>query len=92
MVAALPAVNASLNALAATCLVLGWGAIRRRDRVVHARWMVAAFGLSTLFLVSYLVYHSLHGDTPFQGPGPDPARVLLRPDLPTSWSRSPPSP
>jgi putative membrane protein len=31
--------------------------------------MVAAFASSSLFLVSYVVYHALHGDTPFRGTG-----------------------
>ena len=69
-VAFLPAVNAALNAMAATCLVFGFLAIRRKERVRHARWMKGAFGFSTLFLVSYLIYHAAHGDTPFQGQGP----------------------
>jgi putative membrane protein len=65
----LPAVNASLNALSATCLVLGYRAIRRGARDVHQRFMQGAFAFSSLFLVSYIVYHSLHGDTPFPGQG-----------------------
>lgn len=31
--------------------------------------MLAAFGVSTLFLVSYVVYHSLEGSRPFTGQG-----------------------
>jgi putative membrane protein len=31
--------------------------------------MVTAFALSSLFLVGYLVYHSVHGDTKFSGIG-----------------------
>jgi putative membrane protein len=40
-----------------------------RRQGVHKRFMLAAFVASTLFLVSYVIYHSLHGDTPFQGVG-----------------------
>ena len=65
----LPAVNASLNALAATLLTAGWVAIRRGARRVHQYLMVSAFGASSLFLVSYLAYHWVHGDTRFQGVG-----------------------
>jgi putative membrane protein len=36
--------------------------------------MVSAFAASSLFLVCYLAYHYLHGDTKFQGVGP--VRVL----------------
>jgi putative membrane protein len=65
----LPAVNASLNALAATLLLCGYLAIRRRNWRVHRFFMVAAFAASSLFLVSYLVYHAVHGDTRYLGTG-----------------------
>lgn len=63
----LPAVNASLNATAAVLLVLGWAAIRRGRRDQHPYYMVGAFVASSLFLVSYLVYHWVHGDTKYVG-------------------------
>ena len=63
----LPAVNASLNALAGTLLLCGYVAIRRRKWRVHRFFMVAAFAASSLFLVSYLVYHAVHGDTHYVG-------------------------
>jgi putative membrane protein len=31
--------------------------------------MLSALGASTLFLISYITYHSLHGDTKFAGQG-----------------------
>jgi putative membrane protein len=65
----LPAVNAGLNSLATAFLVAGWLAIRRRAVRVHKRFMVAAFAASALFLVSYLTYHYVHGDTRYQGSG-----------------------
>jgi putative membrane protein len=65
----LPAVNASLNGLATILLAAGWIAIRRRAVRVHKRLMVAAFAASALFLVSYLTYHYVHGDTRYQGEG-----------------------
>ena len=65
----LPAVNALLNAVSACLLIAGYRAIRRQRQAVHKRFMLAAFVTSTLFLVTYVVYHSLHGDTPFQGVG-----------------------
>ena len=65
----LPAVNAGLNALSASLLVAGWVMIRRGARRVHQYCMVTAFGTSTLFLVSYLTYHWVHGDTRFGGSG-----------------------
>ncbi len=65
----LPAVNASLNALAALLLGAGWVAIRRGAVRAHQRLMVTAFAVSVVFLVSYLVYHYVHGDTRYAGTG-----------------------
>ena len=66
----LPAVNATLNAIAAALLVYGYILIRRRELERHRRVMLAAFGVSALFLVSYLVYHANVGSRPFPGRGP----------------------
>src|SRR5512140_1678625 len=59
----LPALNALLNGTSAVLLVLAYRAVRARNLAGHARLMLAALGASALFLVSYVVYHSLHGDT-----------------------------
>jgi putative membrane protein len=66
----MPAVNASLNALSASLLLAGWVAIRRQARRVHQYLMVSAFTSSALFLVGYLAYHYVHGDTRYAGTGP----------------------
>ncbi|HEX2254714.1 MAG TPA: DUF420 domain-containing protein [Thermoanaerobaculia bacterium] len=66
----LPAVNASLNALAAVLLVIGWVLIRRGRRQAHRNVMLAAVAVSALFLTSYLVYHFQVGSVRFQGQGP----------------------
>ena len=66
----LPALNATLNAIAATLLVYGYILIRRRQLEQHRRVMLAAFAVSALFLVSYLVYHANAGSRPFPGRGP----------------------
>jgi putative membrane protein len=68
-VLALPAANASFNALSAICLILGYINIRRGNRVVHMRFMLSATTFSALFLVSYITYHFFHGDTKFPGHG-----------------------
>jgi putative membrane protein len=68
-VSALPAANATFNSLSAICLILGYINIRRRNRVVHMRFMLTATVFSALFLVSYIVYHYFHGDTRFPGQG-----------------------
>lgn len=66
----LPAVNATLNAIAGTLLVLGYVKIRQGRMETHRRFMLAAFATSALFLVSYLVYHANVGSRPFPGQGP----------------------
>jgi uncharacterized membrane protein YozB (DUF420 family) len=65
----LPAVNAILNASSAVLLSTGYRFIRRRQVHAHKLCMVAAFGTSTLFLISYLTYHYHVGSRPFQGQG-----------------------
>jgi uncharacterized membrane protein YozB (DUF420 family) len=65
----LPALNASLNALSALFLLLGWACIRARRRDAHRAFMLAAFGSSALFLISYLVYHFQVGSVRFRGEG-----------------------
>ena len=65
----LPKANAIFNSLSAICLVLGYINIRRRNRVVHMRFMVSATVFSSLFLLSYITYHYFHGDTRFPGQG-----------------------
>ena len=65
----LPGVNALLNALAAVLLVVGYLFIRSGRRQAHKRCMLAAFGCSVLFLVSYLYYHWQVGSVRFQGQG-----------------------
>ncbi|HEX6902777.1 MAG TPA: DUF420 domain-containing protein [Thermoanaerobaculia bacterium] len=66
---ALPTVNASLNALAAVLLVIGYILIRRRKLVAHRNVMTAALVCSVLFLISYLVYHAEVGSRRFPGTG-----------------------
>ncbi len=63
----LPALNALLNALSATCLILGVRAIRRGRARVHMRFVLSACSFSVVFLISYITHHFLHGDTPFLG-------------------------
>lgn len=66
----MPAVNALCNGLSASCLLLGYVAIRQRAVQLHRLCMVSAFAFSTIFLVGYLAYHFVHGDTKFTGQGP----------------------
>lgn len=66
---ALPAINASLNALSAVLLVTGYILIRNRQREAHKYAMLAAFSVSVLFLISYLVYHYQVGSVRFPRTG-----------------------
>ena len=59
----LPLLNAVLNALATAALVTGYYEIRRRRIPRHRAAMFAAFFFSSIFLVSYLVNFTLHGET-----------------------------
>ena len=65
----LPTVNASLNALAALFLVIGFYFIRKRNIAAHRACMLTAFSCSVLFLVSYLVYHYQAGSVRYPGTG-----------------------
>ncbi len=65
----MPAVNAGLNTLATVLLTSGWFAIRAGNRTLHQKLMVSAFCTSALFLIGYVAYHHVHGDTKFAGEG-----------------------
>lgn len=65
----LPALNAVLNAISATLLVIGYRWVRRGDFDRHRRAMLAAAVSSTLFLISYLTSKFLFGTTYFGGQG-----------------------
>ena len=65
----LPALNASLNGVAGCFLVAGYILIRQKRIAAHRACMVAAFTASTLFLISYVVYHAHIGSRPFPGRG-----------------------
>lgn len=65
----LPTLNAILNSISAILLTIGFAFIKQKNREAHRRCMIGAFTTSTLFLVSYLVYHSKVGSVGFQGQG-----------------------
>jgi uncharacterized membrane protein YozB (DUF420 family) len=71
----LPHVNAFLNTTSGLCLIAGYILIRRRQIRAHRASMIAAFIASTIFLVSYVLYHALlayylgQGPTRFRGEG-----------------------
>ena len=53
----LPTVNAALNATSAILIGAGVYFIKRKNIPAHKACMVAALGVSSLFLTSYLIYH-----------------------------------
>ena len=69
-VSRLPLVNAVLNGSSAVLLIAGYLLIRQRRVTAHRRCMLGAFLLSTLFLISYVVYHARAGSRPYGGQGP----------------------
>jgi putative membrane protein len=54
----LPHINVSLNALATLLLLVGLVLIKRKQELAHRRVMLATFGVSVVFLISYLTYHA----------------------------------
>jgi protein SCO1/2 len=54
-----PRFHATLNAITAMLLLLGYSAIRRRLIRWHVVCMLTALGLSVLFLISYGYYHAV---------------------------------
>jgi uncharacterized membrane protein YozB (DUF420 family) len=64
------ALNASLNGTSAILLACGYAAIRNGKMKVHKAFMIAAFAVSTAFLISYVIYHiRVHHVVLFQGQG-----------------------
>ena len=69
MVHYLPAVNATLNAISAVLLTIGYVLIRSRRIDAHRRVMIAAFATSSLFLLCYVIYHAQVGSVRFPRQG-----------------------
>jgi uncharacterized membrane protein YozB (DUF420 family) len=63
------ALNATLNGTSAVLLACGYAAIKNGKMKVHKAFMVSAFAVSTVFLISYLIYHYRVGHVVFQGQG-----------------------
>ncbi len=69
MISLLPSVNATLNATAAILLIWGYLLIRRKQIATHRKVMLTAFGVSSAFLVCYLVYHFQVGSVHYSHTG-----------------------
>ena len=68
-VSVFPPLNAALNASSAVLLTMGYVFIRRRRVAAHRACMLAAFAVSTAFLIAYVTYHFLTGSRAFPGQG-----------------------
>jgi len=64
-----PAFNAVMNGTSATLLMLGYWFIRRGNVQKHLLCMASALGTSTIFLISYLIYHYQVGSVRYTGTG-----------------------
>ena len=65
----LPHINAALNATSFLLLVAALYQIRRGNVQMHRRLMLSALVVSSLFLVSYVIYHAQYGSVHFAGQG-----------------------
>jgi len=67
---ALPTLNAMINATCSVLLVTSFMAIKRKSIALHKRLNITTFVLSSLFLVSYIVFHSFGVETRFPQDNP----------------------
>ncbi len=66
---ALPAVNATLNGIAAVLLGIGYAFMRQGRIQAHKRTMLSALSVSVVFLACYLIYHLNAGIVYYQKTG-----------------------
>src|SRR5690625_5500720 len=63
----LPLLNAVLNGFAFVFLILALIMIKKKNIKAHRNYIFAAFIATFLFLILYLIYHTLAGSTSFGG-------------------------
>ncbi len=63
----LPALDAVLNGLSATALLLGYRYVHAHRVKAHRAAMITAFAFSTVFLVCYIGNYALHGESHYPG-------------------------
>jgi putative membrane protein len=73
----LPHLNAVLNSATALSLMAGFYFVNKGNVMAHRTSMLSAVGLSSLFLVSYVIYHFQAPHTKFGGEGLVKAVYLL---------------
>jgi putative membrane protein len=65
----LPHLNAMLNTATSISLILGYIFIKQKKQRYHITAMLTAFALSSIFLISYVIYHYQGAHTKFPGEG-----------------------
>lgn len=70
----LPALNATINATCSILLITSFIAIKNKKVRLHKRLNISAFILSSVFLLSYVTFHSYGIETKF--PADNPLRPL----------------
>lgn len=66
----LPALNAAINGTCTVLLLVSLYFIKKKDIRMHKRLNITTFVLSSLFLVSYIIFHSTGIKTTYGGEGP----------------------
>lgn len=70
----LPTLNAFINGTCTLLLLTSFYFIKRKNILVHKRINIASFLLSSVFLISYILYHFFSEETKF--PADNPIRPL----------------
>ncbi len=65
----LPTLNASINFTVSVLLLAGVYFVKQKNIKMHKTMMLAAFVLSSIFLLSYVTYHAQAPETKFGGEG-----------------------
>lgn len=65
----LPHLNGVLNTATAIALMVGYYFVKKKNQEYHRLAMLSAFAISSMFLVSYVVYHFQSAPTKFGGTG-----------------------
>lgn len=66
----LPKLNAIINGTCSVLLILSLYFIKKKDIATHKKLNITTFVLSSLFLVSYIIFHATGIKTTFGGTGP----------------------
>lgn len=64
-----PKFHATLNSITSVLLVSGFFFIKRKNIIAHKTCMFGAIGMSVLFLLSYVFYHTISEPTKYGGEG-----------------------